>query len=154
MNLNEILSHFPDAKKTGNGWICKCPAHDDRTASLSISEGRDGRTLIKCFAGCTVESICAKLGLKLSDLFADQPERNGSTAQISAVYDYHDHDGKLVFQVVRYSPKTFKQRRPDPAKPGEWLWNMDGVSRVLYRLPEVLKAKAGGKPVVISEGEK
>ena len=78
---------------------------------------------------------------------------NGSAKQLDCVYDYRDASGKLVFQVVRFkNPKTFRQRRPDGK--GGWAWNMKGIARVLYRLPDILKAKAGGKPVVIAEGEK
>jgi 5S rRNA maturation endonuclease (ribonuclease M5) len=81
-------------------------------------------------------------------------KRNGSPSRIVKTYPYPDEGGNIRFEVVRYDPKDFRQRRPDPARPGEWFWNMDGVARVLYRLPDVLKAKAGGKPVFIAEGEK
>ena len=50
-------------------WAGCCPAHDDRRASLSIREGRDGRTLLKCFAGCPTSLILSRLGLKFTDLF-------------------------------------------------------------------------------------
>jgi hypothetical protein len=63
-------------------------------------------------------------------------------------YDYTDENGKLLFQVCRYQPKHFKQRQPDGK--GGWAWNLEGVRRVLYRLPEVIKAQT----VVIAEGEK
>jgi hypothetical protein len=82
------------------------------------------------------------------------PITNGAKKFVCA-YDYPDASGKLLFQVVRYkNPKNFLQRRPDPARPGEWIWKMDGINRVLYLLPEILKAKAGGKPVILAEGEK
>lgn len=61
-----------DGKPRGNGWKAKCPAHEDRTASLGISEGADGRVLLNCFAGCTTESIVAAVGLSMSDLFPDE----------------------------------------------------------------------------------
>jgi hypothetical protein len=72
--------------------------------------------------------------------------------KISAEYDYTDEQGKLLFQVVRYVPKTFKQRRPDGN--GGWIWNMDGVRRVLFQLPEVIDAVAAGITVHVVEGEK
>ena len=68
--LERILAKLPDAKKSGTVWSACCPAHEDRQPSLSIAEGEDGRVLLKCHAGCTVESICAALGLKPTDLFA------------------------------------------------------------------------------------
>jgi hypothetical protein len=64
-----ILSKLSGVKKAGNGWMARCPAHDDGKASLSISEGDDARVLVKCHAGCTVGDICAATGLKTSDLF-------------------------------------------------------------------------------------
>ena len=68
--------------------------------------------------------------------------------KIVATYNYTDETGKLLFQCVRQEPKDFKQRRPDDN--GGWIWNMQGVRRVLYRLPDVIAAQT----VVITEGEK
>src|SRR5437867_2501672 len=74
----------------------------------------------------------------------------------TAVYSYRDENGKELFQVVRYEPKTFRQRRPDGK--GGYTWKLDGVRRVLYRLPELsneLRAKpAGERLVYVVEGEK
>lgn len=75
-------------------------------------------------------------------------KQNSTPAQVVATYDYCDESGTLLYQVVRYSPKTFKQRQPDGA--GGWRWTMDGVTRVLYRLPEVLLSQS----VLVTEGEK
>jgi hypothetical protein len=72
-------------------------------------------------------------------------------SKIVKTYDYLDESGTLLFQAVRYEPKDFRQRRPD-GKNG-WLWNLDGARRVLYRLPELLRADKH-KWVFIVEGEK
>jgi hypothetical protein len=154
-----ILSRLQAVSETGPGqWTARCPAHDDDNPSLSISQTGEGRTLFFCHAGCKTEAICTKLNLKLADLFPDkaasQAVPNRLPEKFVCAYDYHDRDGNVLFEVVRFEPKDFRQRRPDPARPGEWIWNMDGVARVLYGLPTVLKAKAGGKPVLIAEGEK
>ncbi len=77
-----------------------------------------------------------------------------SKPRIVATYDYQDAATQPIFQVVRYEPKDFRQRRPDPANPGQYIWNMNGVERVLYRLPEVLKAKADGRVIFLVEGER
>jgi 5S rRNA maturation endonuclease (ribonuclease M5) len=110
---------------------------------------------LKCFAGCTLESIMGTLGLKLADLF---PPRTGNGAdpkgRIVATYDYTDEAGKLLFQCVRYEPKDFKQRRPDPQRPGTWVWNLKDTRRVLYRLPDVLAGLKKGRTAFIVEGEK
>ena len=57
------------AKRSGNGWIAKCPAHDDGTASLSIGRGSDGRALVNCLAGCPTEDVLAAIGMTMRDLF-------------------------------------------------------------------------------------
>ncbi|TVQ32987.1 MAG: DUF3987 domain-containing protein [Phycisphaeraceae bacterium] len=62
--------------RSGQGWSARCPAHDDRKPSLSISTGDDGRALLKCHAGCAFPDIVAAIGLKESDLFATQADRN------------------------------------------------------------------------------
>ncbi|MEI7731682.1 MAG: hypothetical protein WCO56_19075 [Verrucomicrobiota bacterium] len=139
------------ATRTNNGWQALCPAHDDHTPSLSITEGDAGRVLVKCFAGCTAAAVCGALGLKTSDLMAEAAPKH-NCKRIVATYPYHDETGQLLFEVVRYEPKDFRQRRPDGK--GGRLWNMDGVRRVLYRLPQVKTAMAAGEQVFICEGEK
>lgn len=69
-----------------------------------------------------------------------------------ATYDYLDAYGELKYQVVRYEPKSFRQRRPDPADSRKWIWNLEGVTPLLYRLPDLLARPE--EPVVIVEGEK
>ncbi|MHC4888701.1 MAG: toprim domain-containing protein [Planctomycetota bacterium] len=70
---------------------------------------------------------------------------------ITATYDYKDESGELLYQVVRFEPKSFAQRRPDGN--GDWVWSLDGVRRILYRLPELLQANSGDWIFVV-EGEK
>jgi len=65
----ENLVQRLDARRSGKGWIAKCPAHDDRKPSLSIDEGTDGRALIKCHAGCSTDDVISALGLTKRDLF-------------------------------------------------------------------------------------
>ena len=72
--------------------------------------------------------------------------------RIVETYDYCDENGTLLFQVVRFEPKDFRQRRPDGR--GGWIWNLHDARRVLYRLPELLKAVAAGETIYIPEGEK
>lgn len=81
-------------------------------------------------------------------------------AHIAATYDYVDERGDLLFQVVRYAPKTFRQRRkPTAEDPPErisdgWVWSVKGVRQVPYRLPALLEAMAMERTVFIAEGEK
>lgn len=65
-------------------------------------------------------------------------------------YPYRNEKGDLLFEAIRYTPKAFRQRRPDGAGTG-YIWDLKGVRRVLYRLPELIK---GNDPVFILEGEK
>lgn len=60
-------------KRSGAGFRALCPAHEDRNPSLSVSEGSDGRALVRCHAGCGVGDIAGALGLEVADLFADEP---------------------------------------------------------------------------------
>ncbi len=70
--------------------------------------------------------------------------------KIVATYDYTDPLGIVLFQVVRFEPKDFQQRRPDPDKSGEWLWSMEGIERVPFLLPDWHDSPS----VTILEGEK
>jgi putative DNA primase/helicase len=80
------------------------------------------------------------------------PPAGASGSREVATYDYTDRDGQLVFQVVRFEPKAFRQRRPDGR--GGWLWKLDGVERVIYRLAAVIAAVSAGRTVYVAEGEK
>ena len=69
-----------------------------------------------------------------------------------ATYDYFDLDGSLRFQVLRYEPKHFLQRKPDGA--GGWDWSTKDLELVIYRLPDVIEAVQRGETVYVVEGEK
>lgn len=168
MRIGEIIAYFPGAKKTPNGWQAKCPAHDDKVASLSIHLEDDGRVLLHCHAGCDSEAVLRAVGLKMSDLFPEsrtnsygEPRRGRkrkpapSDSSIVAEYDYRDESGNLLFQSVRLEPKDFRfRRRIITATSAGWAWNMEGVRKVVYRLPEVMATIADGRPVFVVEGEK
>ena len=82
--MEELLSRLEGVRqRQGNRWSARCPAHADRSPSLSIKEGDDGRLLLHCFAGCDSKSICNALGLTLADLFseASKPRTRGSRMQ-------------------------------------------------------------------------
>lgn len=148
-----IAGFCHQATQEGDSWQACCPAHEDLNPSLSISPA-DDKVLLHCFAECTTEAVVTALGLTMKDLFIrGHPQSNGHK-RIVKVYDYYDASGTLVHQTVRYEPKDFKQRRPDPAKPGEFIWNLKGVTPVLYHLPLVLQAIQEGKRIWLCEGEK
>jgi putative DNA primase/helicase len=154
----EFAARLPGgARRRGDtGWYdARCPGHEDHRDSLSFRDG-DVRVITKCHAGCDDAAIVAGLGLTMADLFhAPAMTGNGKgdhliPPHIVATYDYRDAAGTLRYQVVRYEPKGFAQRHPDPAAPDGWAWNMRGVERIPYRLPEL----ANVERVVVAEGEK
>ena len=67
--LQSVLDRLERVKQTGSGYSAQCPSHDDSRNSLSINLGDDGRILLHCFAGCSVDAICAGIELDLKDLF-------------------------------------------------------------------------------------
>lgn len=163
MEAEQIARSLGGAKKSGGNWSCKCPAHDDNKASLSIGHGRDGKLVVHCHAGCSQESVID--WLKALDLWPSSGAKSTPTVgpapvkvnlgqargQIVATYDYVSEDGELLYQAVRYDPKDFRQRKPEGSG---WNWSIKGVRRVLYRLPEVMQAVSRGDTVYVCEGEK
>ena len=81
----ELINRLQGVKKTGlSSWAARCPAHEDRSPSLSVKLLDDGRTLLHCFGGCSTDSVLAAMGLEMSDLFPDKlgdlPRANGFSA--------------------------------------------------------------------------
>src|SRR6476620_10954754 len=109
MQLSEILPRFPDARPHGDGYESRCPAHDDKRASLSLSPAENGGVVLHCHAGCSAKSVVSAAGLTMADLMPAKEER----AKVVVEYDYVDEAGELLYQVVRFQPKDFRQRRPD-----------------------------------------
>lgn len=144
--LAEVTGYSPP--REGGPW--RCPAHDDKTPSLGVSNGA-GKVLLTCRAGCETRAVLEALSLTLTDTF-DEPPQRPSRSQIVDRYPYVDEAGELLFEVVRLEGKQFRQRRPDGS--GGWVWKLDDTRRVLYRLPKVKKAVAGGRSVFVAEGEK
>jgi hypothetical protein len=166
-----------DPKQTRKGWSCRCPAHEDRNASLSIGTGDDGRVLLTCHAGCPFDSIVAALGIDPRDTFAEsgpvgrrQPAATKTPTTFSTweqavssiagrrgpparVWHYHDVAGEVVGVVARWArPGGGKDVRP-VARQADGAWAAAGMvtPRPVYGLPAVLQA-AG--MVYVTEGEK
>lgn len=133
-----------------------CPFHADSNPSCFVNPKK---RVFYCF-GCQAKGALTKLVMQARrvtkgaalKLMADsagttlefhKPDKNAE-----AIYSYHDLKGNLVKQVLRYPGKEFKQRRP--ARGGGWIWNVDGVSPLLYDLNRVADVSV----VCIVEGEK
>jgi hypothetical protein len=146
----EDVAKALSGKRHGTSWQCKCPAHDDNNASLSLTM-KAGKLLWKCHAGCEQGAVLD--ALKARGLWHANGNGNvWASAHVVSTYDYVDEAGDPVFQVLRYHPKAFKQRRPDGK--GGWIWSVHDVRHVPYRLPEIAEAIGAEHPVFVVEGEK
>lgn len=118
MTFEEVLSHFTVESRSKHSAQCKCPAHDDQKASLTISETNDGRTLVFCHAKCDSAKVLTNAGLTFRDLFPSQYKgpnwkkyvcntlaKDGK--QVEAFYDYYSVDGEYAFTRIRAIPKDF-----------------------------------------------
>jgi hypothetical protein len=153
MTVTALLDRLDGVRPSGDGWTALCPAHADKNASLSINVAEDERKLLYCHAGCSFDTVVSALGCTSADLGPGRDESScPGDAAIVATYQYVDEGGRLISEVVRYEPKTFRQRRPDGN--GGWYWNSNGCRRVLYHLPQVRSACQGGREIFIAEGEK
>jgi hypothetical protein len=148
-SLNENWSFFcsklEKVKQTSNGIEALCPSHNDKSPSLTASYTK-GRILFKCQAGCSFESVVSALGMEENQFFTQEEKTQPKT--IESTYRYEDKDGNHVMDVVRFKPKGFRPRRPDGKL------TLDGVTRVPYRLPQLLAAIKEGREIIIVEGEK
>jgi DNA primase len=132
----------------------KCPFHDDQRASFSVNLDNG---LWKCHAGCgsgnAIDLYMKVKGMDFKTALGELAREAGLTEpqgekRITAVYDYTDKAGALLYQVVRYESKDFRPRRKGPD--GSWIYDLQGVRRVPYNLPELMSASVA----VIVEGEK
>jgi len=147
--VNALMGYGCNPKPQGKGYEARCPAHDDRTPSLSVRPGKAQGVAIKCFAGCTRDAVLAALGLTWQDVSDNGGRPAKERSEEVDVYRYEDENGGALFEVVRYrNPKKFPQRKPDGT------WGVKGIRQVLYRLPQLIKAVAAAETIYIPEGEK
>lgn len=158
-----LLSRLQRVRAVGPGqWAASCPlpGHGkglgDRDPSLSITNGNgsgigSGIGIYCHVCGKVGDEVVAEVGLTWPELHTKQETL---APRIVATYDYCDETENFLYQIVRFVPKDFRQRRPDPSDPNKWTWNLKEVRRVLYNLPDVKKAIANGETVFVVEGEK
>lgn len=142
----ESIARALEGRRLGSQWMARCPAHDDRNPSLSISE-KDGNVLVHCHAGCPQRAVTNVLKARGLWKSARTHLDSKRPRPVVEAYDYTDEHGNLLYQVVRYEPKGFAQRRPDGR--GGWIWRKH-PHQVLYHLPEVLESAI----TFVVEGEK
>ena len=71
MSVDTLLQRLTKVTGRRGHWTACCPAHEDRSPSLAITETDDGRILLKCFGGCSVQAIVGAIGMDMTDLFPD-----------------------------------------------------------------------------------
>jgi 5S rRNA maturation endonuclease (ribonuclease M5) len=154
VNPQEVAEYIAGAGPIitiAGGFKVLCPAHSDNNPSLTITEGTDHPVLMHCHAGCTVAEIVKATGLEWNQILAERERETTGGRRIVAQYDYVDEHGEMLFQAIRFDPKGFAQRRPDGAS---WVWNLRGVRRILFRLPQIIEAVKNGEQIWVCEGEK
>lgn len=176
ISIDEFLQRLERVTKSAKGWKARCPAHKDRNPSLSVSEGDDGRILLKCFAGCSADAVVRVLGLSMRDLMPEgkgasrpakqKPKRTyasgaeaeaaavrscGKGAMIAASWDYFDKHGAFVLRVLRVKIPDDKTFRPiHQLGSGRWALGDPEGQLPLYRLNDI---RPDGV-VLVAEGEK
>jgi putative DNA primase/helicase len=178
---NNVVARLQEAgycpKAAGtNKWSSKCPGHDGDGFNLSVERADDGRTLLHCHAhGCLPEAILGPLGLKLRDLFPEDPSRAngkarrngkprafptpeaalattiGKLGKPTASWVYHHADGTTALKVYRFDPPDArKEFRPVHPTPLGWALGDPPGALPLYHLPQLASAER----IFIGEGEK
>ena len=145
------------ARKVGREYVCLCPKHESEGSnpSLNVREGDAGYPIIRCRSrGCGPEEVLAAVDLTWVDVFGDDSEHWTPNGPWVEVYDYTDEQGTLLHQVCRTGDKHFSQRQPDPDARSGWKWNLHGVRRVPYHLPQLIAGVAAGETAYICEGER
>lgn len=90
MEIAAFLSRLDGVRGRNGSWSAKCPAHADKSPSLSVKELGDGRILIHCFGGCGTDAILAALELAMTDLYPEplnhhMPSRRGDFTAMDAL---------------------------------------------------------------------
>jgi putative DNA primase/helicase len=180
--LDQLLARLGEVTRSGAGWKCRCPAHDDQHPSLSISLGDECRILVRCHAGCPIESVMAAINLPMSFLAGSTPGITGPRPRgaksskpakkpfpslpaiaehaarnkkgtVEATHTYTYADGTPAFAVIRVRRPDGSKEIPQVRPDGDgWVYGGIGDNRPLYGLPALLAAPADA-PVAFGEGE-
>ena len=146
MSINAILEHLDKVKGSNGRYQACCPAHDDKSPSLVISEAADGKVLLKCFAGCSADEVVGAIGLQLKDLFPlsnlNPPQKQAHTKRQThaEIEEALFHELVVMEQIIaarvagRKLAKNikFRQQRPDwrPMPLEHWDREVVAVGRI------------------------
>jgi hypothetical protein len=151
MDLDAFLERLDGVMRTyGGKYKATCPAHTDHVQSLEVWDA-DDHIGVNCYANCTRREVVEALGMWERDLYYET-ETVLYQQVPEAVYPYHDENGVLLYEVVRFPGKQIRPRRPDGS------WGLNGVRRVLYNLPRLVAERYAAdewkSTVYLVEGEK
>lgn len=157
--MEEVLGSVPVGRKSGQERRYDCPWRTG-SDSGSFAVKSDGWYDHVAKEGGSILDLCARAKCSGNLFHAAEilgewlrltpSHKTATTRKVVKVYDYTDLLGLTVHQTVRYEPKSFAQRRPDPAQPGEYIYNLNGIEPVLYRWPDW----SDSDRVIVVEGEK
>lgn len=169
MNLQEVSTYFSGVTRfKDNSFQCKCPIHNDHTASMTVSKGKKG-ILIHCHAGCETKSILEVVGLRESDLFYDSNVtkvkqdwkdrlEHSKKKKIVEIYDYVDEGGKYLYSKIRFEKDENGKKEMLYGvlnKEKDWFqYGLKGKYKTLYNLLEIREAAAQKRTIYYVEGEK
>ncbi|MDP9250164.1 MAG: AAA family ATPase [Chloroflexota bacterium] len=156
-----VLSKVDGIRPNGTGWMARCPAHHDRHASLSVTVGADGRALVYCHAGCSLEAVTGALGIAPADLFHMRAPQS-PPARTSRRQDVSDHPQLFVLRGPDGEPVAIHER-VDTLSGKRMTWRLaDGTAGLngtrTADLPlfgsEQLAKWDSSRPIIVTEGEK
>ncbi len=171
--VDKVLGRLEDYKTDKGGFRARCPAHNgDSDTSLSIKEGEDGRALLTCHASCDLREIVGALGLGVVDLFAHNghrpsPAKKAATSKASSApkangekilttdglpdgtyWEFTAPSGEVLY-IQRHKREYYRKVGED-----RWKKGLEGISQVLYNLPELIDGVRSGSTIYHLEGPK
>lgn len=160
MRIEEIISRFQGVRSLNDrSYQCRCPCHNDREASLTVTQAGD-KLLLHCHAGCDTRDILQNIGLTMADINGEKQESSWKEKlegfmhkKIEAVYEYTNEKGVYLYSKIRFEGKVIRYGVLDK-KEDFFHMNVKGIEKTLYQLPKLLSSIKNGYPVYFVEGEK
>jgi hypothetical protein len=103
MSIEKLLSNLKKIKGGRDRWTASCPAHEDRSPSLAIRELEDGRILLKCFGGCSVQEIVGAIGMDIGELFPKEDKLSHHKPKVKNAFYATDLLRVIEFESVLVS---------------------------------------------------
>ena len=121
-----VLSRLDKVRQTGpDRWIARCPAHPDKSPSLSVRALPDGSVLLHCFTGCSVDAVVAAISLELSDLFPPRPSDSQHSPPVKRPFPPGD-----VLAALAFETSVVLAAAADMLEAGDLVLGHDGFERL------------------------